>query len=503
MRHEGLVLLRRITVGRKLAVGFGLLLALLLASGLGSLQTIESLGSTLDSTVDVTAKKMHLADSLLSGFRQARLASTLAEISLMNATLMGQMKLEGAGQMACGSCHTLESVATGEASIAAAFAGAMRSAADLAGLAAEPAEKEALERIQRGLPEWQSLNADYLQFARQGNFTAAHEIVLERIYPLVAAVEEAAGRLRELEAAALTAARHKAGARVRSSAWRASGAMAVSVLIAVAVLLLIRRTTRMLRRSSVEIADMTAQLATATAHIASASESLAQTATEQSASLEVVCASSEQIRYSSEENVAGMGAASQSTGRVNIQVEAANRLLRETLEAMRQIDGSAQKIFRISRMIDEIAFQTNLLSLNAAIEAARAGEAGLGFGVVAEEVRRLARQCASAAQDTGSLIGESIAASQDGKARLECLVAAIGSITSLTATVHEEVASVNSASQSQQQSVDHMGQALAQMEQVTQNIAACAEENASASEELRAQAGSLQNVADTMRRLVG
>jgi methyl-accepting chemotaxis protein len=491
------------TVGRKLAVGFGLLLALLLASGLGSLQMIESLGSTLNSSVDVTARKMHFADSLLSGFRQARLDSALAEISLMNATLMDQMKLEGDSQTTCGSCHTLETVATGEESIAAAFAGALRSAADLSALASDPAEKEALERIRRGLPEWESHNIEYMRLARQRKFTAAHEIVLQRIYPLVAELEKAALGLRDMEVAALAAARRRTSAEVRASNWRASGALTLSVLIGVPVLLLIRRITRMLRVSSGEISDMTAQLATATAHIASASEALAQTATEQSASLEVACASSEQIRFSSEENVAGMGAASQTTGRVNSEVEGANRLLRETLEAMRQIDGSAQKIFRIAQMIDEIAFQTNLLSLNAAIEAARAGEAGLGFGVVADEVRRLAQQCASAAQDTSSLIGESIAASQEGRARLESLAAAIDSITTLTATVHGEVGTVNSASQSQQQAVDQMGQALAQMEQVTQNIAACAEENASASQELRAQADTLRHVAGAMRELVG
>jgi methyl-accepting chemotaxis protein/methyl-accepting chemotaxis protein-1 (serine sensor receptor) len=494
---------RQITVGRKLTVGFGLLLALILASGWGSLRMIESLGGTLDAAVDRSARKMHLADSLLSGFRQVRIASTLAEISLINATLLGESRLGGTDQAACGTCHTLEIVAAGENGLAAAFAEVQRASAELDGLAGDAAQKTALERIRRGIPEWRQFSAEYFRKARQRDFTAAHEIALEKIYPLVGEMQKAAEAVRDIEAAALEASARDAKARVRASSWRSVAVGLVSALIAMAVLLLVRRTTSLLRRSSGEIADMTAQLASATSHIASASESLAQTATEQSAALEVTCASSEEIRAGAAANVDGMGAAARTTDRVTGEVGEANRLLRETLAAMQQIDGSAQKISRIAQMIDEIAFQTNLLSLNAAIEAARAGEAGLGFGVVAEEVRRLAQQCASAAQDTGSLIGESLTASRDGKARLDGLAAAIGSITHLTVEAGAQVGSVNRASGSQQHAVEQMGQALAQMEQATQNIAACAEENASASEELRAQAATLRHVADALHQLVG
>jgi methyl-accepting chemotaxis protein/methyl-accepting chemotaxis protein-1 (serine sensor receptor) len=248
---------------------------------------------------------------------------------------------------------------------------------------------------------------------------------------------------------------------------------------------------------------MSTQLASATDHIASASESLAQTATEQSASLEITCASSEEIRSTAAENLEELRSASGTTKTVNEQVGTAGRMLAETLAAMQQIDGTAVKISRIAKMVDDIAFQTNILSLNAAIEAARAGEAGAGFGVVAEEVRRLSQQCSAAAQDTAALIQESLDACGEGKSRLAGLTDAIESISGLSGTVMEKVESVNSASAQQQQSVDNMGRAIVGMEQVTQNIAACAEENASASEELRAQAATLRHVATDLEIMVG
>ena len=172
-------------------------------------------------------------------------------------------------------------------------------------------------------------------------------------------------------------------------------------------------------------------------------------------------------------------------------------------EAMKDLDASGENIARIIKVIDGIAFQTNILALNAAVEAARAGEAGMGFAVVADEVRNLAQRCAQAAKDTAALIEESIAKSNDGKVKVDQVASAIRAISEESAKVKTLVDEVNLGSQEQARGIEQIGKAITQMEQVTQKTAANAEESASAAEELSAQSETLKNVVVRLTAMVG
>jgi methyl-accepting chemotaxis protein/methyl-accepting chemotaxis protein-1 (serine sensor receptor) len=180
-----------------------------------------------------------------------------------------------------------------------------------------------------------------------------------------------------------------------------------------------------------------------------------------------------------------------------------NRLLDHTVVAMSEIHSQSGKISKIIKAIDEIAFQTNILALNAAVEAARAGEAGMGFAVVADEVRNLAQRSAQAARDTATLIEESIAKSNDGKSKVDQVAAAVRSISGDAAKVKSLVDEMSASSLQEGQGMEQIARAITQMEQVTQQTAANAQQGAAAATELTAQSGALKDIMARLMELVG
>jgi methyl-accepting chemotaxis protein/methyl-accepting chemotaxis protein-1 (serine sensor receptor) len=171
--------------------------------------------------------------------------------------------------------------------------------------------------------------------------------------------------------------------------------------------------------------------------------------------------------------------------------------------SMKEISGSSEKIAKIIKVIDEISFQTNILALNAAVEAARAGEAGMGFAVVADEVRRLAQRCAQAAKDTSTLIEESITTATEGSQKMERMATSIGSITESASRVKQLVDELNLSSSEQARGIEHIASALNQLEAVTQQAAASAEESASVSDSMSAQATTMNSIVNELVALVG
>ena len=266
---------------------------------------------------------------------------------------------------------------------------------------------------------------------------------------------------------------------------------------------IVRGVNRALTHAITELAQGATQVAGAASQIASSSQSLAQASSEQAASLEETSASGEEINAMARKNSENANGAAGLVSSSRQKFDETNQWLEETVAAMGEINAQSGRIAKIIKVIDEIAFQTNILALNAAVEAARAGEAGMGFAVVANEVRNLAQRCAQAAKDTATLIEESISKSNDGKVKVDRVAVAIKAVTEDAGRVKTLIDDVNAGSQQQAQGIDQIAKAITQMEQVTQEAAASAEESASAAEELSAQSETLKEIVHRLSGMVG
>jgi methyl-accepting chemotaxis protein len=171
--------------------------------------------------------------------------------------------------------------------------------------------------------------------------------------------------------------------------------------------------------------------------------------------------------------------------------------------AMEAIKTSSDDIAKIIKTIDEIAFQTNILALNAAVEAARAGEAGTGFAVVAEEVRSLAHRSAQAAKETAAKIESAIAKTGQGVDLSQKVTATLNEIVAKARQVDELAAQVAGASGEQARGIKQIDTAVGQMNQITQDNAASAEESAAAAQELNAMAEMMKRSVAQLTELVG
>jgi methyl-accepting chemotaxis protein len=214
---------------------------------------------------------------------------------------------------------------------------------------------------------------------------------------------------------------------------------------------------------------------------------MSQGATEQASSLEEITSSINEIAAQTRQNAENASLANRLAGEARESAEKGNGQMSQMVGAMQEINASSQSISKIIKVIDEIAFQTNLLALNAAVEAARAGRHGKGFAVVAEEVRSLAARSAKAARETAEMI-EGSAKKVEGGMHIASLTAeALKQIVAAAARVSDLVAEIAASSNEQAQGVAQISTGLGQIDQVTQQNTAHAEESASAAEELSSQ----------------
>ncbi|MEY8354289.1 methyl-accepting chemotaxis protein [Lachnospiraceae bacterium 54-53] len=246
-----------------------------------------------------------------------------------------------------------------------------------------------------------------------------------------------------------------------------------------------------LNETMINIRTSAEQVNTSAGQVSGTSQSLASGAAQQAAAVEELNNSIINVSEQAAKNSENVRKAWEHVSQSGIRVAAGNRHMQSLNEAMEEVGLSSEKISSITKIIEDIAFQTNILALNAAVEAARAGNSGRGFAVVAGEVRNLAAKSAEAAKQTSELIANSVKAVSEGKRLTVETAGILQEIAGQSLLVEQVMGEIESSSIEQTRTMEQVNQVLLQVSAVVQANAATAEESSASSEELAAQAQTL------------
>ncbi len=242
------------------------------------------------------------------------------------------------------------------------------------------------------------------------------------------------------------------------------------------------------------IKDSTDAIAVASKQIDGGNADLARRTGEQAASLERTASSMEELTASVKHTAERARSATSIAAEASSVAGSAGEVVNRAVEQMASISAGSKKIVEIIEVVEGIAFQTNILALNAAVEAARAGEQGRGFAVVASEVRGLAQRSASAAKEIKTLISDSVEHVDSGAELVREAGSTMQGIVQSVRQVSGLLAEISTALNEQSGNIEHVNQAVVQMDRVTQQDAELVRQAASAASSLAGQAAQLQTV---------
>ncbi|WP_220128753.1 methyl-accepting chemotaxis protein [Bdellovibrio sp. KM01] len=292
-------------------------------------------------------------------------------------------------------------------------------------------------------------------------------------------------------------------AKVISSTLTASGSLAFVILALLLIsVVFARKLERTLSAVAADAERVGVTVTTTAGQMTSTGTHLSEGAIQAAASIEESVASLEELVSMVSRNAQSAQSANKLTAEASALTSKGSGQIGGLMAAMVEIEQSSKKMSEIISVIDDIAFQTNLLSLNASVEAARAGEHGKGFAVVADAVRSLAHKSAESAGNISKIISEIVKKISDGNRIAESNAKSFGEITQAIKELNVIVGEIAKASDEQSLGLKQISIAMNQFDQTTQNNASAAEEAAQASQDLSKNAEELSRVVSDLKILI-
>jgi len=359
------------------------------------------------------------------------------------------------------------------------------------------------DRIRETLARWKPLHDQLLEWALAGNRQDAEALAIGPARDELAEISKITAHMTETATRDMAAAVHRAQDLASLALAIIVGVSVVAVMLSAGLAFVALRSVR---RAVEQIVGTLGQAALETTgaaeQVSKTSQSLALGASEQVANVQKTHATLEELRATTDQSLVHAGQAEQLATKSQQFAQKGSEAMARMVDAINLIKDGSDRTARIIKTIDEIAFQTNLLALNAAVEAARAGDAGLGFAVVAGEVRNLALRSAEAAKSTNGIIEEAQERAKQG-------VIVAGEVNQLFQDTKKAITEVNAllgqmnnANKLQNIGTAEVTEGVTQLNTVAQSIAATAEDAAASSEVMSTQATRLEQVVGQLSRLV-
>lgn len=506
--------MKRLSLNQKIALILSILVIGSIVIGSTGLLKISQINGILLEITDVHVKRDQMTSQMLDLQRQV---SIYNKDIIIERSMERMNSLEGElGKVRSDLLKTVEQYTT----------------------MASPEGKKLASEYLASLTEWMEVNKEVRRLTKAGRDAEVETLVKDKETPLRLQSLKSLQAMNDLTAEKLVEAKATAAAAYQTTKYTmlliSIGSVALSLFIA---FIIMRAVSRAINQVISSLNDNSSQVTAAAQQIASSSQELSQAASEQAAALQETASSIEEMRSmiqrSSEnaENVTVLSAEGQKSAGVGKQavadmIQSIEDINASNVEIMQQTEASNQRISEIvqviseignkTKVINDIVFQTKLLSFNASVEAARAGEHGKGFAVVAEEVGNLAQMSGNAAKEISGLLEESIhkveTIVEETKSKIGVLIdssrhkvehgaevarrcgTVLDEIVDRVSQTSQRVSEISTAGAEQTQGIQEITRAMSQLDQVTQTNAATSEEAASAAEELSAQADSLRSV---------